>query len=223
MADMRAVVWDLDGTLLNTLDDLAASVNHALAVHGMPRRTRDEVRRFVGNGVANLVARSVPEGTPADKTAMVLDTFRAHYAQHNMDNTAPYPGIPEGLAALKAMGVPMAVVSNKLEPAVEVLRQHFFADTLAVAIGDVPGRPVKPAPDSTLAALTRLGVAPEQALFVGDSEVDVLTAQNVGMPMLAVSWGFRDADVLRQSGATAVAATPEEAFDYIYARLKGVH
>jgi len=220
MTTIRAVVWDLDGTLLNTLDDLAASVNHALAVHGMPRRTLDEVRRFVGNGVANLVARSVPEGTPAHTTAAVLDTFRAHYAQHNMDNTAPYPGILEGLAALKAMGVPMAVVSNKLEPAVEVLCQHFFADTLTVAVGDIPGRPVKPAPDSTLAALARLGVPPEQALFVGDSEVDVLTAQNVGMPMLAVSWGFRDADVLRQSGATEVATTPAEAFSYIQERVK---
>ncbi len=220
MGDIRAVVWDLDGTLLDTLDDLAASVNHALDVHGMPRRTRDEVRRFVGNGVANLVARSVPADTPADKTAAVLDTFRAHYAEHNMDNTAPYPGISDGLAALKAIGVPMAVVSNKLETAVEVLRQHFFADTIGVAIGDVPGRPVKPAPDSTLAALDRLGVTPEETLFVGDSDVDVLTARNAGLPCLAVAWGFRDEAFLRHSGATAVATTPQEAFRYIRARLR---
>ncbi len=219
MERIRAVVFDLDGTLLNTLDDLAAAVNHALAAHGMPRRTLDEVRRFVGNGVANLIRRAVPNGTDENTTAEVLVTFKTYYAVHQMDATAPYPGIPALLDALHKAGVPMAVVSNKLESAVEALRVHFFGDTISLAVGDLPPRPVKPAPDGTLAALRRLGISPEEALFVGDSEVDVVTARNAGMRCLAVSWGFRDEDVLRAAGATVIAATPAEARAWIMERV----
>lgn len=219
MSRIRGVIWDLDGTLLDTLGDLTGSVNAALQAHEMPCRTADEVKSFVGNGVAKLVERSVPAGTPPAQTEQVLATFREQYAAHWLDTTAPYPGIEEGLQMLAARGVPMAVVSNKLEPAVEALRRHFFADTVSVAVGDLPGRPVKPAPDSTLAALAALGLSPEETLFVGDSDVDIRTAENVGMPCLSVSWGFRDGAFLRQSGATAVATTVEEAFAYILAAV----
>lgn len=211
MDNIRAVIFDLDGTLLNTLDDLAGAVNHALAAHGFPQRTVEEVRRFVGNGIANLIHRALPDGTDADTEAAVLATFRAYYADHCLDATAPYDGVMPMLAALRDAGIPMAVVSNKIESAVEALRQRFFADTVTVAIGDHPSRPRKPAPDGTYAALARLGVTPEEAIFVGDSEVDVDTAHHAGMRLLAVTWGFRDEAVLRERGATLFAATPADA------------
>ena len=219
MPTIRAVIWDLDGTLLNTLQDLTDAVNFALHEAGYPPRTLDEVRTFVGNGVPKLIERAVPAGTAAADIQRVLALFRPYYAAHNADATVPYPGIPEGLQALHEAGVAMAVVSNKLEPAVEALRQRFFPDTIALAVGDVPARPVKPAPDGTLLALESLGVAPEEALFVGDSEVDVLTARHAGVPCLAVSWGFRSRTVLEAQGADAVADTPAEAFAYIRRRL----
>ncbi len=211
MDPIRAVIFDLDGTLLNTLDDLAAAVNHALARHGYPERTISEVRRFVGNGIAQLIHRALPEGVDTDTEAAVLQDFRAYYAQHNMDKTAPYAGVLDMLAALKAAGIPMALVSNKIESAAEALRQHFFADTVTLAVGDAPPRPRKPAPDGTYAALAALGVPPDEAIFVGDSDVDVDTARNAGMRMLAVTWGFRDADLLRARGATLLADTPADA------------
>ncbi len=215
MRPIRAVVFDLDGTLLNTLDDLAASVNFALTAGGYPTRTLAEVRGFVGNGVRNLVARSLPPYVDEQQLEKTLSVFKSHYAVHQMDATTPYAGIPALLNALKDAGIGMAVVSNKLQGAVEDLRAHFFADTIAVAIGDQPPRPVKPAPDGTLEALAHLGVCPEDALFVGDSDVDVYTAHNAGMPCLAVSWGFRDADCLLAAGADYIAATPEEAKRWI--------
>ncbi len=211
MDTVRAVVFDLDGTLLNTLDDLAGAVNYALTQHGYPTRTIDEVRRFVGNGIANLVHRSLPDGVDAESEAAVFADFRAYYAQHNLDLTAPYEGVGEMLTALAARGIKMALVSNKIESAVESLRQHFFADTIAVAVGDNLVRPRKPAPDGTFAALAALGVTPDEAIFVGDSEVDVDTARNAGMRLLAVTWGFRDVDILREHGATLFADTPAEA------------
>lgn len=211
MNTIRAVVFDLDGTLLNTLDDLAGAVNYALTQHGYPTRTIDEVRRFVGNGIANLVHRSLPDGVDAESEATVFADFRTYYAQHNLDLTAPYAGVQEMLTALAAHGIKMALVSNKIESAVESLRQHFFADTISVAIGDNLVRPRKPAPDGTYAALATLGVTPDEAIFVGDSEVDVDTARNAGMRVLAVTWGFRDVDILREHGASLFADTPDEA------------
>lgn len=215
MKPIRAVIFDLDGTLLNTLDDLAGAVNHALALHGYPTRTLDEVRRFVGNGIANLIHRALPDGVDAEREAAVLADFRTYYAAHDLDATAPYAGVREMLCALHEAGIPMAVVSNKIESAVETLRQHFFADTIAVAIGDHPSRPRKPAPDGTYAALARLGVSADEAIFVGDSEVDVDTARNADMRLLAVTWGFRDVDTLRARGATQFADTPAEAARYL--------
>lgn len=215
MVPIRAVIFDLDGTLLNTLDDLAGAVNHALTLHGYPTRTIDEVRRFVGNGIANLVHRALPDGVDADTEAAVFADFRTYYADHDLDATAPYEGVYEMLAALHAAGISMALVSNKIESAVETLRQHFFADTIAIAVGDHPSRPRKPAPDGTYAALAQLGVSVDEAIFVGDSEVDVDTARNAGMRLLAVTWGFRDVEILRARGATCFADTPAEAARYL--------
>lgn len=201
----HAIIWDLDGTLLNTLDDLTSAVNAALRTHGLPTRTRDEVRCFVGNGVKNLVRRAVPEGTPDLDVEAVFSDFRAHYAAHCNDATAPYPGVMEALAQLTAQGVSMAVVSNKLDSAVKALCKTHFGELIGVAIGECEGVRRKPAPDSVQRALTLLGVEAEDAVYIGDSEVDIATAQNAGLSCICVSWGFRPEASLREAGAKYIA------------------
>lgn len=214
----RAILWDLDGTLLDTLQDLADAVNHALASRGMPPRTVDEVRRFVGNGVRVLMRRAVPEGTDETGYQAAFAAFEAYYSLHSRDHTAPYPGITAMLETLRDAGCALAVVSNKSEGIVEQLRQTFFP-AITVAVGDVPERLCKPAPDSAREAMRRLGVTPEQTLFAGDSDVDIATARAAGLPCLSVTWGFRDGAFLVQHGATVLADTPQQAAQII---LKGV-
>lgn len=207
---IRAVIWDLDGTLLNTLCDLANSTNAALAKNGLPQRTMDEVRAFVGNGVAKLIERAVPRGYPPEETRRVLDDFVAHYAAHSRDTTRPYDGVLPMLDALVARGVRMGIVSNKIDFAVRELSDAYFGDRMQVAVGDDPSRRKKPAPDSVLEAMRRLGVTAAETVYVGDSDVDVMTARNAGVTCCAVSWGFRSEESLRQAGATHIAATPDE-------------
>ena len=215
MTSYRAAVFDLDGTLLDTLADLVESVNFALTECGCPTRSTEEIRRFLGNGMENLMTLCLPE----DRRALVPDAlrvFQEHYAVHSLDRTGPYAGIPELLARLNAAGVKVAMVSNKVDWAVKELRAHFFADAVPVAVGDLPGRRQrKPAPDSTLAALAEVGVSPEEAVFVGDSEVDVETARNAGMDCISVTWGFRDEPVLRRCGATRLTDDPAQVADWI--------
>lgn len=225
MPAFETVVFDLDGTLLDTLDDLHLSTNAVLAAHDMPARTLDEVRRFVGNGIALLIHRAVPEGTPADVEAAVLADFRRHYGAHCEDHTGPYPGIPELLAHLRAAGVRVAVVSNKADFAVQELVARQFPDTFDAVLGECEERGVrkKPAPDMVEAALKRMGAAagaPSQddpspadratLAYVGDSEVDVATAANVGCACVGCAWGFRGRESLLASGATVVVDTPAE-------------
>ena len=206
MMTIKAVIWDLDGTLLNTLGDLAASTNAALARNGMPQRTIDEVRAFVGNGVAKLIERAVPQGTDAKTTAQVLADFVAHYAEHSNDTTRPYDGVMELLDTLVQRGMKMGIVSNKIDFAVKELSRLYFGDRMQVSVGDDPSRRKKPAPDSVLEAMRQLGVSPDETVYVGDSEVDVQTAQNAGLRCLAVSWGFRTEACLREAGAEHVYA-----------------
>ena len=207
--NIRAVIWDLDGTLLDTLGDLAASTNAALQKSGLPQRTVDEVRRFVGNGIGKLIHRAVPEGCPAETEKRVLDDFVAHYAQHSRDTTRPYDGVLPMLDALIARGVKLGIVSNKIDFAVRELSAAYFGERMQVAVGDDPSRRRKPAPDSVLEAMRQLGVTKEETVYVGDSDVDVLTAHNAGVTCCAVSWGFRSEDCLREAGAEHIAATPE--------------
>ena len=195
-----AVIWDLDGTLLDTLEHLAASVNAAMAAFGYPARSLDEVRQMVGNGVSNLVLRALPEGRKEDHAA-ALAVFRAHYAEHYADATRPYPGIIEAVDALCARGVAMAVVSNKLDAVTKALCRLHFGGRIGVVIGDRPGLPRKPAPDSVRLALAQLRADPARAVYVGDSEVDIATARNAGLPCVSVGWGFRPAQVLLDAGA----------------------
>ena len=207
---LKAVIWDLDGTLLNTLGDLAASTNAALAACGLPLRTQDEVRRFVGNGVRKLVERAVPAGTDGETVDRVYAAFVRHYGAHSRDTTRPYDGVPELLDALLARGVKLAIVSNKIDFAVKELSRSYFGGRMQVAVGDAPGRRIKPAPDSVLEAMRQLGVTREETVYVGDSDVDVATARNAGVTCCAVSWGFRPADSLRAAGAERIADSPAQ-------------
>lgn len=206
----RALIFDLDGTLLNTLGDLRNSTNYALKKFGFPIRTTEEIRNFVGNGLKNLMKRSLPDGTPEETVSAVLAQMKAHYAQHPYDATVPYDGIPDLLKELKASGYPMAIVSNKADRMIQVLHQRFFAPYICVAIGELEGVPRKPDPALVKLALERLGVDGSNACYIGDSEVDILTAKNAGLPCLTVGWGFRDAEALRAAGAENVISSPAE-------------
>lgn len=212
MITYNTYIFDLDGTLLDTLTDLAASTNYALRTHGMPEHTIDEVRRFVGNGVRILMERAVPDGTDNPLFDEAFATFRQHYMEHSLDTTRPYEGVPEMLAALKAKGCHLAVVSNKMMAATQELCRHFFPETIEVAIGEneAEGIRKKPAPDTVIAALRQLGVGEEGAVYVGDSDVDIATAQNSNLPCISVLWGFRDRDFLLQHGASTLISAPKE-------------
>ena len=208
--NVRAVVLDLDGTLLNTLDDLTTSTNWALSNNGLPERTTEEVRTFVGNGIRLLIERAVPQGTTKELTEQTFADFKRHYVQHCQDKTCLYDGIPEMLQALKAAGLQMAIVSNKLQAGVDELYERYFSDTVEVAIGERLSVRRKPAPDMVQLALSELGVEASEAVYVGDSDVDLLTARNSGLPCISVLWGFRDREFLLQHGATDMAETPKD-------------
>ena len=270
-------IFDLDGTLLDTLRDLAASVNYALRSHGMPEHSIDDVRRFVGNGVRLLMERAVPDGAANPQFEDAFATFRQHYMAHSLDTTRPYEGIPETLAELRRRGCRLAVVSNKMMPATQELCRHFFPDTIEVAIGEheAAGIRKKPAPDTVFEALRQLGCPPtvessvsspppageplsfnpppteeplsfnpppteepfsfnppptggvrgghsgrrfsggHHAVYVGDSDVDVMTARNSGLPCISVLWGFRDRPFLQAHGATTFISKSEELLDFV--------
>ncbi len=201
MENRIGILWDLDGTLLNTLGDLTASVNFALAACGLPARTEAEVRGFIGNGVAALMERAVGDVSRPE----ALDVFRAHYEAHCREKTAPYPGIPEALADLGAE-FPMAIVSNKVDSAAKNLCAAFFPGVLA--IGETPDCPRKPAPEMVFRAMRELGV--RRAVYVGDSDVDLATAANAQLPCLSVTWGFCDRARLAGCGAVYFCCDPAE-------------
>jgi phosphoglycolate phosphatase len=212
----QTYIFDLDGTLLDTLGDLAASVNFALRAHGMPEHSHDDVRRFVGNGVRKLMERAIPDGAGNPCFNETFATFRQHYMAHSLDTTRPYEGISEALETLKARGCHLAVVSNKMMAATQELCHHFFPDTIEVAIGEdeAAGIRRKPAPDTVFAALRQLNdislTSISSAVYVGDSDVDILTARNAGIPCISVLWGFRDRDFLLSHGAQTFIAYPAE-------------
>ncbi|MBR3399310.1 MAG: HAD-IIIA family hydrolase [Prevotella sp.] len=206
----KAIVFDLDGTLLDTLADLAASTNYALRSCGMPEHSIDDVRRFVGNGVRMLMTRAVPDGESNPRFDEAFSVFRQHYMQHCLDTTCPYPGIMDALARLKEKGMMLAIVSNKMQAATEELRQHFFSQYIDVAIGESAAIRKKPAPDTVNEALRLLGISHDEAIYVGDSDVDIDTARAAMMPCASVLWGFRDRQFLLNHGATRLLSSPEE-------------
>lgn len=206
----KAIVFDLDGTLLDTLTDLAASTNYALRSCGMPEHSIDDVRCFVGNGVRMLMTRAVPDGESNPRFDEAFSVFRQHYMQHCLDTTCPYPGIMDALARLKEKGMMLAIVSNKMQAATEELRQHFFSQYIDVAIGESAVIRKKPAPDTVNEALRLLGISHDEAIYVGDSDVDIDTARAAMMPCASVLWGFRDRQFLLNHGATRLLSSPEE-------------
>ncbi len=206
---MKLIIFDLDGTVLDTLADLTAALNFALQKNGMPQRTLPEVRSFVGNGIRKLIERGVPAGTAPEAVDAVHADFTAYYGAHCMDATAPYSGVREAIAALRAAGYNTALVSNKTDDAVQKLISGMFPGDFDYAAGEKPGVRRKPAPDMVIAALAALGVAPEDAVYVGDSEVDLATAKNAGLPCVSVTWGFKDRAFLLEHGAKTLIDAPE--------------
>lgn len=206
----RAVIFDMDGTILDTLDDMAASINAALAEEGFPPRTVDEVRRFVGNGNHKLAERAVPAGTDGEAVERVFRAFHRHYRAHCADRTRVYDGIPALLLRLRGRGVRTAVVSNKADYAVQALAARYFPGLFDCAAGESASVRRKPAPDGVLSVLSALGVPKEEAVYVGDSEVDMETAENAGLPCISVTWGFRPRTFLLARGARLLADSADE-------------
>lgn len=204
------VLFDLDGTLLNTLEDIAAGVNHALRKMNFPERSLEEVRQFVGNGVIMLIKRAVPAGTSEELTNTCLMYNKEYYSSHVNEKTRPYEGILPLLKALKAKGFKVGVISNKYDSAVKDLCRLYFSDDVTVAVGNRTGVPTKPAPNCVYSAMEELGSVKSQTVFVGDSDVDVHTAHNAGLPCIGVSWGFRGRTFLEKEGADAVIDAPSE-------------
>ena len=196
-----AVIFDLDGTLLDTLTDLADGLNAVLRQHGLPLHTKDEVRHFVGNGIRKLIERALPGGTEHSQYEQIYQDFCAYYGEHCMDATEPYPGILSLLDWLKKSGYQTAIVSNKADFAVKKLNQIYFDGMIPVAIGEKEGIRKKPAPDTVFQALRELGVEVHRAVYVGDSDVDLETASNAGMDVIPVCWGFRSREFLIEHGA----------------------
>lgn len=206
----QTAVFDLDGTLLDTLEDLCLATNAALERHSLPRRSRDEVRLFVGNGVEMLIRRAVPAGTDEETILAVLADFKTTYAAICEDHTRPYDGILDMLAALRERRIRVAVVSNKFDAATKKLCEKYFGDLVEVAIGERAGVRKKPAPDTVYEALKELGVTAEGAVYIGDSDVDIQTARNCGMPCISVTWGLRDEEFLMGNRAKALVDNPEK-------------
>lgn len=210
MKRIQYIIFDMDGTLLDSLTDLQNTLNYCFKKEGFPERTYQDVRSFVGNGMRTLIERAVPKGTTDEKIDEILEVFKPHYMEHCMDFTSPYEGIMDMLAKLKEAGYKMAIVSNKADKALKHLSQQFFSDYIAVAIGDRAGMNKKPSPDLVYLAMEELGATKQTTVYIGDSEVDYQTAVNSGLPCVSVLWGFRDKELLKGYGAECFANTPEE-------------
>ena len=211
-------IFDLDGTILNTLEDLADSTNYALKTCGYPERAMDEVRQFVGNGIRKLMERAVPEGTPVEEIDRVHETFTAHYKVHCADKTRPYDGIMELLQNLKKDGCKLAVVSNKADYGVQELCKQYFDGVFDFAVGEREGIRKKPAPDSVNEVLKTLECSRDRAVYIGDSDVDIQTAANAQMDHIIVEWGFRDVQFLISQGAKVLVEKPEEILEIVEGR-----
>ncbi len=211
------IIFDLDGTLLNTLEDLTDSLNHALMHTGCPTRTRDEVRGFLGNGASKLMERAIPDGLDSPNYNAALAMFKEHYELHCKDKTRPYDGVPALLDELCEKGYKIGIVSNKSDATVKELSAIYFGERVSASIGSSEKNGKKPAPDMVYQALKELNSVKENALYVGDSDVDLTTASNVPMRCISVTWGFRDKDLLMEAGAdeSLMIADPKELPDLL--------
>ena len=207
-------VFDLDGTLLDTLEDLTASINHMLSLNGFPLRTLGEIRTFVGNGMAKLVERSLPENADMNNFGAYSKQFTQHYGKNSKNKTRAYDGVIDVLCALKNKGIKTAVVSNKMDEQTKPLCREFFGSTVDYAVGQKEGIEKKPAPDSVFDALRTLGSGKEESVYIGDSDVDFMTAKNSGLDFIGVSWGFKGREFLEALGAKTVIDSPQELIEY---------
>ncbi len=216
---INTIIYDLDGTLLNTIEDLTESINFALKIFNLPQKTVGETAKALGNGIKKLVELSVPCGQNNPQFKQILEVFTKHYTANMHNKTKPYDGIIDMLKTFKTKGFKQAIVSNKIDGAVQELNEIFFKNYILAAAGESQSVRKKPAPDSVFAVLKKLNSAPATAVYIGDSEVDIQTAQNAGLPCISVSWGFRQKDFLLKNGAKYVADTPQQ----IYAILEDIN
>ena len=202
---IRAVIFDMDGTIMNTLEDLKDSTNYVLRSHGYENKTLDQIREYVGNGIRKLIARAVPKGTDEATIDICFAEMKEYYAEHSLIKTAPYEGIKKTIIKLKEAGIKIAIVTNKVQPTAEFITAKFFGDDVELVVGDNGDKKLKPEADGILYALKILGCTKEEAIYIGDSEVDVATAQNAGIDFIGVLWGFRSKKILETNGATVFA------------------
>lgn len=210
MNKIDTIIFDMDGTVLNTLEDLTISVNYTLRQFAMPEHPKEDYRRFFGNGIRYALQCAVPEGTTDEQIEEMLPVFKKHYDMHCLDHTRPYDGILTLMKQLKEQRYKLAIVSNKIDSAVKELNEKFFSEYVSIAIGERKGIRRKPAPDTVLQALREIGSSEMTAVYIGDSEVDCRTAENAGIPCITVLWGFRDRCDLEREGAVMFADTPKE-------------
>ncbi|MDD6807138.1 MAG: HAD family hydrolase [Oscillospiraceae bacterium] len=208
LSEITSVIWDLDGTLLYTLDDLKNSVNYALKSYGYPERTLEEIRKSVGNGIKNLVLLSIPNGAENPDFEKVFSLFQEHYKEHNLDSTRPYEGVQEVIKELSSRGIKQAIVSNKVDYAVKLLKDEFFEVDFAIGAQDNLER--KPAPDMVLKAMEAINADKNKTVYIGDSEVDLKTAKNTGLPCVSVLWGFRTEEELMPFNPQIKVFKPED-------------
>ena len=213
----KIFIFDMDGTLLNTLEDLMISTNYALSQFNYPTHTLEEIRFFVGNGVAKLIERAIPNGVNNLNYEKCLEIFKAHYAKNMYNHTSVYDGISEMLENLKNKGIKTAVVSNKFDLAVKELSKKYFGNLIDIAIGEneKAGIKKKPAPDTVFEVLNLMNLKSEDAIYIGDSDVDIMTAKNSNMPCISVTWGFRDREFLIKNNATIIVDKPKEILQYV--------
>ena len=212
---MKLIIFDMDGTILNTLDDICNAVNVILKNHNMPTHTVDEVKYYVGNGLYKTLERAVPEGTAKEIVDEMFPEFIEYYKKNSDNCTRPYEKIVDAIKAVRAAGYKTAVASNKRQEAVEELCEKFFADCFNVILGDREGINLKPAPDMVNIALDTLGIDRADSLYIGDSDVDLLTAKNSEIPVIAVTWGFRGEEFLKEHGAEYICKNPADIPDFI--------
>jgi len=210
MCKINTVIFDMDGTVLDTLEDLTTSMNYVMDAFGFPSHTNEEYRLVFGNAIRYALEHTVPEGTPPEVIDRMIPVFKEHYDKHCLDKTRPYEGIIPLMKQLKARGFKMAIVSNKIDSAVRELNERFFSEAVNVVIGERPGLKRKPAPDMVIQAMNDLKSLPGESIYIGDSEVDLATAKNSGLPCISVLWGFRDKAYLKETGASVFAETPKE-------------
>ena len=215
MRKIDTIIFDLDGTLLSTLEDIADGVNYILKKYGYPQRTYDEIRSFVGNGAAKLLGQAMPDGQNNPDFEKYLEEYKKYYLEHNNIKTAPYEGIMELLKELSHKDYKLTIVSNKNDRNVKSLNKIYFEDYIKKAIGESKDIKRKPAPDMVYKAIDEVGSALEKAVYIGDSEVDVLTAKNAGMHCVCVTWGFRDKDFLKEQGAEYLIDEPHELLEFL--------